>query len=208
MFLYTQDDPTAVADQARECYRAYLERLRATDFRRSPALPRYFVLHFFNDGRLARFDYDPRANTLVLEMESVSVLNDVYDLRARLGMPREMPHRCEDFSYTCSFRGVAYLQVRRTPMRIENAQTGEVVHALPRHRLDDDYQHGEILESPLARELGAAAGVPLFHLRFETGWAKQVEVVFQKVIVRKVNDVRYESYTGGKRLRLSRLFRG
>jgi len=198
------EDPAA----ARRRHEAYLERVRDMDFRRSPALPRYFVLDFFNDGKLERFDYDPHENTLTLQMESVLTLNDVYDLRARRGMQREMPHRCEDFSYTCTFRGVVYLQVRRTPMWIGNLGASELVYTLPRQRLDDDYQRGEILESELLRELEAQSGLPLFHLRFETGFAKQVDVIFEKVVVRKLNDVRYESYTDGKRVRLSRLFRG
>lgn len=206
MLVFTRedaDDPDLVS----RTYEAYLERIRATDFRRSPALPRYFVLHFFNDGKLERFDYNPHHNTLVLEMESVWALNDVYDLRARLGMPREMPHRCEDFSYTCTFRGVAHLQVRRSPMQVMH-QTGEVTSAFAGGGFKDDYQHGEILESPLLREFEAQAGVPLFHLRFETGWAKQVDLIFEKVVVRKLNDVKYESYTGGRRVRLSHVFRG
>ena len=207
MLVFTREDTDDPKEAARR-YEGYLERIRATDFRRSPALPRYFVLHFFNDGKLARFDYDPHHNTLVLEMESVWALNDVYDLRARLGMPREMPHRCEDFSYTCTFRGVAYLQVRRTPRQITHSERGEVIQALPPHGMPDDYQHGEIMESPLLRELEAQAGVPLFHLRFETGWAKQVDLIFEKVVVRKLNDVKYESYTGGRRVRLSHVFRG
>ncbi len=207
MIVYTRDEAPYDAERARQDYQAYLERLRAMDFRRSPDLPRYFALDFFNDGQFDRFEYDPHANTLVLQMESVYTLNDVYDLRARAGLPREMPHRCEDFSYTCTFRGVACFQVRRRPMRIENA-AGEVVRRLPRHGLEDDYQRGEILDSELRRDLEADAGVPLFHLRFETGWAKEVDVVFEKVAVRKVNTVKYASYTGGRRVRLSRLFRG
>ena len=207
MILFTSDGPPYDAEQARRQQAAYLERIRAMDFRRSPDLPRYFALDFFNDGKFARFDYDPHANTLLLEMESVWALNDVYDLRARLGLPREMPHCCEDFRYSCHFKGVASLQIRRTPMRAES-EAGEVSHTFPRHGLEDDYQHGEIVASPLLREMEAQAGVSLFQLRFETGWAKQVDVIFEKVVVRKVNDTRYESYTGGKRVRLSHVFRG
>lgn len=204
MIVFTSD--VVERGTAARDWESYLERIRATDFTRSPALPRYFVQHFFNDGKLARFDYDPHRNTLVLEMESVYTLNDVYDLRARHGLHREMPHRCEDFSYTCTFTGVAYLQVRRTSMHREN-ERGEVTHLLPGPG-DDDYQHGEILDSDLRRDQEAAAGASLFHLRFYTGWAKEVDVIFEKVVVRKLNDVKYETYTEGRRVRLSHVFRG
>jgi hypothetical protein len=117
MRVYFGDDDAFDPEAARQERAAYLEQIQAMDFRGSPDRARYFVHDFFNDGMLARFDYDPHANTLVLQMESVMALNDVYDLRVRLGLPREMPHQCEDFSYTCRFRGVAYLAVRRHLMR-------------------------------------------------------------------------------------------
>ncbi len=205
MLVYTRPEEEAPDS---EPYEAYLERIRSTDFRRSPDLPRYFVLDFFNDGAFERFDYEPHENTLVLEMESVYALNDVYDLRARHGLPRVMPHRCEDFRYVCTFRDVAYLQVRRKPMQIEKAETGETTEIIPRGRFPDDYQYGRILNSSLCRELETQAGIPLFHLHFVTGWAKQVDVIFGKVSVRKSNTVKYESYTGGKRVKLSHVFRG
>lgn len=204
MLVYTRPDEE-VPDA--EFYEAYLERIRSTDFRRSPDLPRYFILDFFNDGAFERFDYDPHGNTLVLEMESVYTLNDVYDLRARHGLPREMPHRCEDFRYVCTFRDVVYFQVRRKPMQIEKAETGQTSQVIPRGRFPDDYQHGRIFRSTLCRELEVQSGIPLFHLRFVTGWAKEVDVIFGKVTVRKSNAVKYESYTGGKRIRPSHLFR-
>jgi hypothetical protein len=207
MLVYSRVQPFD-PELAKRQHEEYLERARATDFRRSRDLPRYFARDFFNDGKFARFEYDPHQNTLLLQMESVLTLNDVYDLRASMGMPREMPHQCEDFSYNCTFRGVAYLQVRQAPMQRTDAEGNTVAHALPRGGVPDDYQHGEILDSPLLCELEAELGVLLFHLRFETGWAKQVDVIFEKVVVRKLNDVKYESYTGGKRVRLSHVFRG
>lgn len=206
MIVYTHLDDKPPADAARR-YAEYLERIRAMDFSRSPHLKRCFVLHFFNDGKLARFDYDPGRNTLVLEMESVPTLNDVYNLRAAHGLPREMPHQRADFSYTCTFRGVVYLQIRRMPMQVDYGD-GRVVQALAGDGREDDYQHGEILDSPLRQELESAAGVPLFHLRFQTGWEKQVDLIFEKVTVRKLTPVKYESFTEGRRVRLSHLFRG
>ena len=100
------------------------------------------------------------------------------------------------------------LQIRRCLMQMENLKTGETSVALPRHRLADDYQHGESLASPLCRELAEYAGVPLFQLRIDTGWSKQIEVIFEKVTVRKVTPVKYESFTEGKRVRLTHVFRG
>jgi hypothetical protein len=206
--VFAHDDgEVSSPETARRRHEEYLDRIRGMDFRRTPCLPRYFVLPFFNDGTFERFEYDPHQHLLVLQMESVETLNDVYDLRERLGMPRMMDHRCEDFSYTCTFKGVLYLQIRRMPMRITTAQ-GEELRQIPLVKLEDSYQHGEILDSELRRELEVQSGLKLHHLRFYTGWAKEVDVVFEKVTVQKLTDVKYESFTGGKRVRLSKLFRG
>jgi len=193
-------------EEARRRRDEYQARVRQMDFRGCPDLPRYFILDFFNDGTFERFDYNLAQNTLVMQLESVFSLNDVYNTRVRLGMPRNVPHRCEDFSYTCTFRGVTYLQIQRRPMQMEDGRTGEVRQILSPYGFDD-YQHGEILESDLAAKLSAATGRRYFHLRIETGWSREIDIVFEKVLVRKLNDVKPESYTEGKRVRLTYLYR-
>lgn len=192
--------------EARERWETYLSRVRRMDFRGCPDLRRYFVFDFFNDGQFKRFDYDLLRNTLVLQLESVPSLNDVYDTRVRWGLPREMPHACEDSSYTCTFQGVAFLQIQLHAMQVENALTGELRQSLATFG-DDDYQHGEILDSELARQISAVTGDRYYHLCIRTGWSREINLVFRKVLVRKLNDVKPESYTGGKRVRLTRLFR-
>lgn len=194
-------------EEAQQRWQEYQARVRLMDFRGCPDLPRYFLLDFFNDGHFERFDYDLARNTLVLQLESVPSLNDVYNTRAQLGLPRAMPHRCEDFSYLCTFQDVVYLQIRRHTMRVEDGRTGAIRHELAGLG-PDDYQHGELLESDLVKELAAETGHRYFHLRIETGWAREINLIFRKVLVRKLNDVKPESYTGGKRVRLTRLYRG
>jgi hypothetical protein len=190
----------------RQRYEEYEAGLRRMDFGQSPDLPRYFGNDFFNDGELVRFEQDLRANTLTFELESIEALNEVYDRRAAMGLPRDMQnHRCEDFRYTCTFKGVVYLREERGWVTYGD-DSGAEYNELPR-RCTAEFEFGEIMDSPLRRRLSRRLGREFFHLRISTQCPRQIDVVFEKVTVRKSNAVKYESYLGGRRIVLRSLFR-
>lgn len=140
-------------------------------------------------------------------MESIEAWCEIFDQRVKLGLPRAIhDHRCEDFIYTRTFYGVVYFAVEHDLVEVER-ETGEVRHEFWQPD-EDSYRYGEIMDSALRRRLCRKLQRDLFHLRIETAAARYIDIVFEKVTVRKKNRVRLEEYTGGKRVALRRLFNG
>ncbi len=188
-------------------WKAYLALVRSMDFSKSPDLPKYFVYDFFHDGEFKRFELDFNRSLLIMELESIEAWCDIFDQCVQLGLPRAIhDHRCEDFIYTCTFYGVVYFAVEHDLIEVET-ETGEVRYEFWQPD-EDAYRYGEIMDSPLRQRLCRKLKRDLFHLRMETHAARYLDIVFEKVVVRKKNKVRLEKYTGGRRVVFRSLFNG